>query len=165
MESNKILFIEDTQKSALPRHRRLRYGMVDAQIDVLHDSRLATDKISDGSYQLVIMDHQLPHTSSLATLKDIRSKGYDIPVVLVSEHDTEEISVHAFDFGTTQYSTRGKKWFSELLNVVLKIKQDGSIWGIKKSEIDELTNWINELTTLVETYTEISHCNFKTYAS
>lgn len=52
---------------------------------------------------LILLDLQLPDTSGLEVLRQISEAGYDIPVILMTAHGTEQTAVEAFRLGAKNY--------------------------------------------------------------
>ncbi len=52
---------------------------------------------------LILLDLQLPDTSGLEVLRQISELGYDIPVILMTAHGTEQTAVEAFRLGARNY--------------------------------------------------------------
>lgn len=52
---------------------------------------------------LILLDLQLPDTSGLDVLRQISEQGYDIPVILMTAHGTEQTAVEAFRLGARNY--------------------------------------------------------------
>src|SRR5688572_14092707 len=52
---------------------------------------------------LILLDLQLPDTSGLDILRQLGELGYDIPVILMTAHGTEQTAVEAFRLGARNY--------------------------------------------------------------
>ncbi|XSG74632.1 response regulator [Herpetosiphon llansteffanensis] len=52
---------------------------------------------------LILLDLQLPDTSGLDVLRQMGELGYDIPVILMTAHGTEQTAVEAFRLGAKNY--------------------------------------------------------------
>lgn len=61
--------------------------------------------IVNGAYDLVLLDINLPHTSGVTLLKDLR-KTSDIPVIMVTSQNTEVDEVVSMSYGADDYITK-----------------------------------------------------------
>ncbi len=59
-------------------------------LHVVENGREALNKIQQESYDLVLMDMQMPVMDGFAAVQEIRKMGYKIPIVALTAHTTEE---------------------------------------------------------------------------
>ena len=55
---------------------------------------------------LIMLDNQLPDTSGLALLQQLKGQGLEIPVVFMTAHGTESVAVEAFRGGAREYLSK-----------------------------------------------------------
>lgn len=66
-------------------------------------------------YDVLLLDYRLPGTNALELLKIIRQdRTLDIPIVLVTGHDGEEIALQAWNLGATDYLIKNKGYLHKL---------------------------------------------------
>lgn len=70
-----------------------------------HDAATAMEKIKNGSYDLIILDVNLPDGDGFELCKKIRSVQ-DTPVVFLTARDLEEDVMRGFDLGADDYITK-----------------------------------------------------------
>ena len=92
-------------------------------VDTLTGEGFRVTRVSDGSaalamdaarFQLVILDLMLPTTYGLDVLERIRSRGSDVPVLVLSGLRESSDVVRAFDLGADDYVTK-PFWPEQLL--------------------------------------------------
>jgi diguanylate cyclase (GGDEF)-like protein len=60
-------------------------------------------ELEESDYDLLFLDYRLGESNGLDILKDIRLKGYTLPVVILTGHGDQEIAVEAMKAGATDY--------------------------------------------------------------
>ena len=82
-------------------------------IEGAHDVKMAVDsaptrkdiirKLTESHYDLFFLDYRLGEWNGLDILKEIREKGYTLPVVILTGQGDQEIAVQAMKSGATDY--------------------------------------------------------------
>lgn len=97
MTSASILIVDDEKSILTTLSRALR--VEDFEVDVAGSSGIALSKIEKKSFDLVLLDVQLPDFSGLELLRRLREQGSDLPVIMMSGHGTIETAVEATRLG------------------------------------------------------------------
>ena len=63
----------------------------------------AIEKFEAGSFDIVLTDWNMPNKSGLDVLKAIRSKGSDVPVIMITTENEKGRVVEAIQAGVTDY--------------------------------------------------------------
>jgi two-component system alkaline phosphatase synthesis response regulator PhoP len=73
--------------------------------DIAYDGRVASQKIKDQSFDLVILDQMIPLVSGIELLKSIREnkETQNIPVLMLTAKNDEADVVQALNFGADDY--------------------------------------------------------------
>lgn len=74
--------------------------------DWVEDGNAAETAMMANQYDLVVLDLGLPKRSGLEVLRDMRAKGMDIPVIILTARDTVEDRVKGLDSGADDYITK-----------------------------------------------------------
>lgn len=100
----KILIAEDDEKlrSSLAEGLRIKGYAV----DVAEDGARADEKAFCESYDLVILDLNLPKMDGFSVLENIRKEQRDVPVLILSARDGIEDKVKGLDLGANDYLTK-----------------------------------------------------------
>lgn len=77
-----VLLVEDSPEVSLSV-REILSGAGHA-VDDADNGKAALDKLSNNTYDLVVSDIWMPEMDGIALLKEIRSDGNDVPVVVIS---------------------------------------------------------------------------------
>jgi len=70
---------------------------------VAHTGRQGLQRLRTRLPDLILLDLQLPDISGLELLRLIAQEGYDVPVILMTAHGSENIAVEAFRLGARNY--------------------------------------------------------------
>lgn len=97
----KILLIEDDLKLA----GLLQRGLTGAGhvVDAEHDGVAGEDAVTHGAYEIVVLDVMLPKKDGLTVLRDLRTKGVTLPVIILTARDETEDVVAGFNAGADDY--------------------------------------------------------------
>jgi len=108
----RILVIEDEPSIA----HFLDQGLREAgwSIDIASDGQAGLDCALTVPYDLVILDLMLPKLNGLSLVRELRSRGNHVPVLILSARDTVEDRVRGLDAGADDYLVKPFS-FSELL--------------------------------------------------
>ena len=99
----KILIIEDNPDHAIVTKRILRRADRDYQVESVIEGREGIKKIMEEDYNLVLSDYRLPDSNALDVLKEIKSKGKDLPFIVTTSAGSEKIAVELMKQGAYDY--------------------------------------------------------------
>jgi DNA-binding response OmpR family regulator len=100
----RILVVEDNTDIAESVATALR--QMDHAVDVADDGIVAEQLLSAEPYDLAVLDLNLPRKNGLEILKDIRGKGKDIPVLILTARADMPSRVEGLDLGADDYLTK-----------------------------------------------------------
>jgi DNA-binding response OmpR family regulator len=97
----KILVIEDDTKLA----GLLERGLTSAGhvVDAEHDGASGRKAALCGTYDILVLDLMLPKVDGLTVLRDLRAKGVNAPVIVLTARDETADVVAGFDAGADDY--------------------------------------------------------------
>lgn len=88
LDGIKVLFVEDSEDS------RDFIGWVlseaGAQVDFAENGSVALEKIRHETYNLVLMDLEMPVLGGYATVTEVRNSGYKMPIIALTAHALKE---------------------------------------------------------------------------
>ena len=97
----KILVVDDEQRI---RDLIGQYLMVEGyDVEYAKDGIDALTTISKGDIDLVILDVMMPFMDGIACLREMRSRGFKTPVIILSAKGEEYDKITGFDAGTDDY--------------------------------------------------------------
>lgn len=98
----RILYIEDNRGQARLFQRKLRRAGYD--VDLATDGAEGLARVIEGSYDLVVTDHDLPTFDGMRLLQKLQSAIVDPPaVVMITGAGNESIAVEAMKEGASDY--------------------------------------------------------------
>ena len=97
----KILVVEDEKKLA----KFIQQGLLEEHytVDVAHDGPQGESLAVTGEHDLLILDILLPKKDGIAVLRDLRTRGMTLPVLLLTAKDSTEDKVEGLDSGADDY--------------------------------------------------------------
>ena len=102
--SNKILIVDDEPFNVdILAEELTDKGYV---IETSNDGAVALKKVETSRPDLILLDYMMPDMSGLDVLKELRRKGNDVPVVMITAHGTIDRAVHAMKEGAYDFITR-----------------------------------------------------------
>lgn len=112
MADTKILLVEDERKIA----ETLRKGLTEQhyEVDVAYDGAIGKKLFDAGSYDLAILDINLPLMNGYELARHIRSYNEEILVIMLTAMNTTEDKIEGFEAGADDYIVKPFD-FQELL--------------------------------------------------
>ena len=86
----------------------------------------ALELLKNHSYDVIISDYEMPEMNGLELLDNIKSRGYDIPFIILTGKSREEIAIQALNLGAQFYIQKipsTKVLFRELIHFINKAHQ------------------------------------------
>jgi DNA-binding response OmpR family regulator len=72
-------------------------------VDWVRDGQAAALAIANGVYDAIVLDLGLPRKDGLSLLRELRSKGSDLPVLVLTARDAVQDRVRGLDSGADDY--------------------------------------------------------------
>ncbi|MGA2678423.1 MAG: PAS domain S-box protein [Sedimentisphaerales bacterium] len=107
--SLKILLVEDSASDAvLLQENILSSGAEDISISVVQSLNEAKEHLKNNHPDAVLLDLTLPDSSGLNTVREVRSISPDLPIVVLTGVDDENMGVEAVRTGVQDYLVKGQ---------------------------------------------------------
>ncbi|HEY9625997.1 MAG TPA: response regulator [Coleofasciculaceae cyanobacterium] len=100
----KILLVEDDQPTAT-----LLSEALTAQhytVDLATDGKIALDLATAWDFDLILLDVQIPRLDGLDLCRQLRAKGYQKPILLLTAKNSSADVIKGFDAGADDYVTK-----------------------------------------------------------
>ena len=97
----RLLLVEDDPMIGASVQRGLKQEGY--SVDWVRDGTTAELTLADGVYELLLLDLGLPRKSGLELLTSLRSKGFSIPILVITARDSVEDRVKGLDTGADDY--------------------------------------------------------------
>lgn len=102
MERKKVILIEDEVKLARFVELELRYEGYD--VTVCHDGREGLQMVTDGNYDMILLDLMLPGLTGIEICRRVR-KFSNVPIIMLTAKDETMDKVAGLDSGADDYLT------------------------------------------------------------
>lgn len=114
----KILVADDSEDSQLLIKLYLRkFG---AEIDSVGDGHACCDQATRRSYDIILMDIQMPELDGYETTRRLRAKGLTIPIVAVTAHAMSDAKEKSLKAGCDSHVTKPLD-LKELVSIIFKL--------------------------------------------
>ena len=103
-----VLLVEDSPAdAALTRAALINASHGDLEVTCVDCLARALETLGQGGVDVVMLDLNLPDSQGLDTVRDICSQYENVPVVVLSSSDDEEMALQAVREGTQDYFIKG----------------------------------------------------------
>ncbi len=92
-----VLIVDDEKNILSTLSRALR--VEDYDVDVAGNAEIALGRLGKKTYDLLLLDVQLPDVNGLEILRQLRDDHNDVPVIMMSGHGTIDTAVQATQLG------------------------------------------------------------------
>ena len=103
MERKKVILIEDEVKLARFVDLELRYEGYD--VTVCHDGREGLQMVTDGNYDMILLDLMLPGLTGIEICRRVRNFS-NVPIIMLTAKDETMDKVAGLDSGADDYLTK-----------------------------------------------------------
>jgi PAS domain S-box-containing protein len=100
----KLLLVEDSLDNQIVVQRFLK--MAGCEAELANHGREAIEKIQTNTYDVVLMDIQMPVMDGFEAIAEIRRLGYQLPVIALTAHALKEQKQQCLDKGFTNHITK-----------------------------------------------------------
>jgi two-component system, sensor histidine kinase and response regulator len=112
----RILLAEDNRVNQKLAHRMLqKFG---CEVQITETGREAVEALDKGSFDLILMDCQMPEMDGFEATRIIRERGYTIPIVALTAHAVSGDRERCLHAGMDDYLTKPVR--SEILAEIIK---------------------------------------------
>lgn len=120
----RILVVEDEVKVANAVKKGLEENGF--EVDVAYDGRMGKSLASGNSYDLVILDLNLPHANGYEICEVIRNKNIRIPIIMLTALGGMEDKMQAFELGADDYLVKPFDFRELLARIRVFLKRAGA---------------------------------------
>ncbi|WP_455206861.1 response regulator [Kaarinaea lacus] len=100
----RLLLVEDNESIGKGIHSGL--SQAGYAVDWVKDGATAQSALSSEEYDIAVLDLGLPQQSGLEVLSDLRAKGNDVPVLILTARDTVNDRIIGLDHGADDYMVK-----------------------------------------------------------
>ena len=104
LAGRRVLVVEDEVR--LARLLGVALTRAGSRVDVTHDGGEGLAKAATGGHDVVVLDLMLPTMSGVQVVRELRSSGHAVPILMLTARDGEHDELAALRLGTDDYVTK-----------------------------------------------------------
>lgn len=116
----RILLVEDDPAHATLVRRALHRERPQDQVLVSESLQSTWEQLDQQAFDALVVDFSLPDASGLELLQELRVRGLDVPVIIVTGHGDETTAVQAMKLGASDYIVKSPDYARALPLVVYR---------------------------------------------
>src|SRR3979409_321331 len=98
-----ILIVDDDASLLQALPEALRSRMSGVTVDTADSAAAALDRIAGRDYDAIVTDIKMPGMDGLALLTEIRTRGPDTPILIVTGHGEHTLAIQALRGGAYDF--------------------------------------------------------------
>ncbi|MEL6354198.1 MAG: ATP-binding protein [Cyanobacteria bacterium J06627_28] len=103
-----VLIVDDDEVDRMALQRALKQTSFNVSISEAIDADIALEQISGGHYDCIFLDYNLPGQNGLGLTLDIRSRGIQVPIIVLTGQGSEQTAVELMKAGASDYLPKNK---------------------------------------------------------
>ena len=139
----RVLHVEDNELDAELVSEALRKGGFSASVAVVQEEAEFVAQLLSHHPEVVIADYNLPQWTGMEALDVLRSKGLDIPLILVSGALGDVTAVECIKRGATDYVL--KDGLARLPEAIRRALQEKRVLRLRREAEEDLARKVEEL--------------------
>ena len=115
-----ILYVDDEHFMHEP-FRMMMEAIAGASVESASTGDEAMKALASKKYDAIVSDYQMPGMNGIELLKNVRSRGADVPFILFTGRGREEVAIDAINNGADYYLQKGMdpiSQFTELTHMI-----------------------------------------------
>ncbi len=107
-------------------------------VDLVNDIKSLWSRLTEGEYDVLLLDYKLPDGNGLDVLDDLPKRGYDIPVIMITGQGDEKIAAQSIQRGAMDYVVKGSDYLLSLPSMIKKCIQSHQMLISFKRSLDQI---------------------------
>jgi DNA-binding response OmpR family regulator len=95
------------------------------QSEVVRDGPAAVERADSGEFDLLVLDIGLPRLDGFGVLAELRARGRDIPIIVLTGHDTVGETVAGLEGGAADYIHKPFELDELLARIRARLRHNG----------------------------------------
>jgi len=146
----RVLIVDDNKDHQLLMQAFIVESIKDVYVDFSDTGKDCLLKLSEETYNILIIDFSLSETNGLELFRNIIQKEVDIPVIMVTGFGNENIAVEAMKLGAYDYIVKSDAYLGKLPATILKVVKEHELRKEKKEVEKRLIESELRYRTLIE---------------
>ncbi len=147
----KILFIEDNPDDVRLITNTLKKYNDAITIEHIDSFSLFKDKITKGSYDLVLTDYNCGSFTGFDVVSEIRSRKIEVPIIIITGEHSLETALKAINMNVDDYVVKNKKYIEHLPAIIERVLNKSHLEEVKRNTDSTLNETLNNFINLYET--------------
>ena len=149
-----VLIVEDTP--ALQDLVSMYLNKSGLSPDLANNGKEGVEMAMSGSYDLILMDIQMPELDGIRATEMLRQSGYSKPIIAMTANATKRDKINCFDAGFSDFLSKpiNKQKLNEMLQKHLKKKDSNNMQAITSQMLDTDPDMIELIKKFVVTLPE-----------
>jgi DNA-binding response OmpR family regulator len=134
-QAPRVLIVEDERRLASMLTQQL--SDLKLSVEAVHDGESGLQTALNGNFDLVILDVMLPGQDGFAVCREIRRRGLNVPILMLSARGVLEDRVRGLDSGADDYLTKPFE-FAELsarVRALLRRQRPSAALGVTVGDL------------------------------
>lgn len=121
MEERKILIVEDEQKIA----DTLKFGLAENgyEVEIAYDGKIGLKLFESATFDLIVLDINLPELNGYKLCKIIRSKNAQVPIIMLTALSSLNDKIEGYDAGADDYIIKPFEFRELLMKIRVLLKR------------------------------------------
>ncbi len=138
--SRKVLIVDDNEDHQILMDEALKQFIQDVKIVFVSTGEECILELLKEDFSLVVIDYNLSDMNGLEILREINSKKFHCPVIMVTAFGDENVAVQAMKLGACDYIVKSGDYLKRLPGIVHRVVQETML----KKEKEEVENKLRE---------------------
>ncbi len=151
----RVLIVDDNKDHQLLMQAFIVESIKDVYVDFSDTGKDCLLKLSEETYNILIIDFSLSETNGLELFRNIIQKEIDVPVIMVTGFGNENIAVEAMKLGAYDYIVKSDAYLGKLPATILKVVKEHELRKEKKEVEKRLIESELRYRTLIEDVIDI----------
>lgn len=149
--SGRVLVVEDTP--ALQDLVKMMLSKLGLTPDLAENGKIGVEKATQGNYDLILMDIQMPELDGIKATEMLRESGYRSPIVAMTANATKRDKITCFDAGFSDFLSKpiDKEKLTDVLIKYLEKNMANNRANIKSELLNDEPDMLDLVKKFVDT--------------
>lgn len=134
-----ILIVDDNEGHQILTETILKQYMQNVDAVFANTGEECIHKLSEETFDVIIVDYNLPDMNGLELLKGIDCKGNNYPVIMVTAFGDVKIAVETMKLGACDYVVKSEGYLKRLPSIVHRVVQESGLKKEKEEVVRDVT--------------------------
>jgi signal transduction histidine kinase len=103
-----VLVIDDDEVDRMALHRHLARTQLEIEVVEAENAAIAQQHLLQSHFDCIVLDFRLPDTDGISLVKQLRSAGYTLPIIVLTGQGDEQTAVELMKAGASDYLSKAR---------------------------------------------------------